>query len=97
MNYSWKDISDILQVSRQTLHRRLHEFEIDKFTAISESDLDFILQRIKAEHPACGEVMIQGHLLHSGIKVQRSKLHAAIHCVDHDKLQKRDTSICFAA
>ena len=93
LNYSWKAISEILQVSRQTLYRRLHEFGIDKFTAISESDLDFTLQRIKADHPACGEVMIQGHLLHSGIKVQRSKLRAAIHRVDHNNTVSRHSSV----
>lgn len=93
LNYSWLEISEILQVSRQTLHRRLHEFGIDKFTAISESDLDCTLQHIKAEHPACGEVMIQGHLLHNGIKVQRSKLRAAIHRVDHVNTVSRHSSV----
>ena len=93
LNFSWVEIAEILQVSRQTLHRGLHEFGIDKFTAISESDLDFTLQAIKSEHPACGEVMIQGHLLHNGIKVPRSKLRAAIHRVDHANTVSRHSSV----
>ena len=47
LNYSWAKIADMLQVSRQTLYRRLEEFGIDseKFTSISEQDLDTALIR----------------------------------------------------
>jgi len=95
LNYSWTKIADILDVSRQTLYRRLQEFGIDssKFTAISEPDLDTTLSDIKASHSSCGEVMIQGHLLHSGIKVQRERLRAAIHRVDHTNTVNRHSSV----
>ena len=95
LNYSWTKIADMLQVSRQTLYRRLEEFGIDsyKFTSISEQDLDTALIDIKESHPSCGEVMIQGHLLHNGIKVPREKLRAAIHRVDHTNTISRHSSV----
>ena len=95
LNYSWTKIADMLQVSRQTLYRRLEEFGIDseKFTSISEQDLDTALIDIKEYHPSCGEVMIQGHLLHNGIKVPREKLRAAIHRVDHTNTTSRHSSV----
>ena len=95
LNYSWTKIAEILDVSRQTLYRRLQEFGIDssKFTSISESDLDTALTNIKSSHSSCGEVMMQGYLLHSGIKVQREKLRAAIHRVDHTNTVNRHSSV----
>lgn len=85
----------MLQVSRETLYRRLEEFGIDscKFTPISEQDLDTALVRIKESHPSSGEVMIQGHLLHNDIKVPRDKLRAAIHGVDHTNTISRHSSV----
>lgn len=82
-------------ISRQTLYRRLDEFEIDtyKFTEISDSDLDSKLQEIKSQHPTSGETMIQGQLLHRGIKVPRAKLCESIHCVDHANTVNRHSSV----
>ena len=81
LNYSWTKIAEILEVSRQMLYRRLQEFGIDlcKFTPILEPDVDTALKSINESHSSCGEVMIQGHLLHNGIKVPREMLRTAIH------------------
>ena len=75
------------------MYRRLHEFGIEKFTAISEPDLDLTLKDIKSEHPACGEVMMQGHLLYNGIKVPKSKFCASIHRVDYTNTVNRRSSV----
>ena len=95
LNYSWSKIAEILDVSRQTLYRRLQEFGIDscKFTNISDQDLETYLKDIKASHSSCGEVMIQGHLIHSGVKVPRERLRAAIHHVDHTNTVARRSSV----
>lgn len=95
LNYTWTKIAEILQISRQTLYRRLQEFGIDpcQFSPISESDLDDTLKDIKVSHPSSGEVIIQGHLLYRGIKVPRAKLRSAIHRVDHVNTMSRQTSV----
>ena len=94
LNFSWTKIAEILEISRQTLYRRLQEFEIDscRFTSISETDLDTALTDIKESHSSCGEVMIQGHLLCNGIKVPRERLRSAIHRVDHTNIISRRSS-----
>ena len=76
LNYSWTKIADILGISRRTLYRRLEEFSIDPraFTEISQSELDELLKSIKSTNPNCGEVMIQGSLIHRGIRVPREML-----------------------
>ena len=95
LNYSWTKISDILEISRSTLYRRLQEFNIDPraFTEISQSELDELLKTIKSTNPNCGKVMIQGSLIHRGIKIPRDMLRAAIHRVDHENTVQRQTSV----
>ena len=85
LNFSWTKIASVLGVSRQTLYRRLEEFDIstDKFSDMSQTELDEVVRNIKKEHPHCGEIMLQGLLIHKGIKVPRKKLRSAIHHVDH--------------
>ncbi len=75
----------MLGISRSTLYRRLESYGIssNSYTNISQSDLKEVVHEIKKEHPTSGEVMLQGHLLQKGIKVQRNKLRSAIHSTDH--------------
>ena len=46
--------------------------DTDGFTDISDSELDQLLTDVKTENPNIGEVMLQGHLLHMGIKIPRA-------------------------
>ena len=97
LHFSWTKISQILGISRSTLYRRLQQYGIpsNSFTEISESDLVEIVHEIKKEHPTCGEVMLQGHLLRKGIKIQRNKLRSAIHDTDHaNTIRRRSDVIC---
>ena len=76
--FSKSKIANILQVSRQTLYNKSFTWErtsFQKYTAISDTDLDLKVQQIKSTHPNDGEVMLTGHLLSQGIKVPRSKLY----------------------
>ena len=57
--------------------------DTDGFTDISDSELDQLLTDVKTENSNIEEVMLQGHLLHMGIKVPRAKLRSAIHRTDH--------------
>ena len=95
LNYSWSKIADVLGISRCTLYRRLGEFDIDpnKYTDISQSELDEMLKSIKIESPNCGEIMLQGLLLHKGIKVPRATLLSAIHRVDHANTVQRQSTV----
>ena len=73
----------------------MREFGIESnsFSDISPSDLDKILQEVKATHPNMGERIIQGRLLDMGIKVPRSQLRLAIHRVDHENTIARQSRV----
>ncbi len=79
-----------------TLYRRLDEAGISPescTTLLSDQQLDVILQRIKQNHPNDGEVLLQGHLIHQGIRVPRRILRASIHRVDHDSVVEHQHSV----
>ena len=65
----------------------------DGFTNVSELELDELLRDIKVGSPNFGEVMLQGRLLHIGIKVSRAVLRAAIHRVDHANTVQRQSHV----
>ena len=54
----------------------------DRYSDLSESQLDQRLSNIKADHPNIGEVMAAGHLRAQGIKVKRSALRSSLMRVD---------------
>ncbi len=95
LNYSWTKIARMLDVSRQTLYRRLDEFNIPStdFASISSEDLDRTVSGIKENFPNDGEVMLQGHMLRLGIKVPRIRLRATIHNVDHENTVARRSTV----
>ena len=50
-------IAATLDVSSSTLYRRLKVYGIEKYSDISDADLDYTIQSIKEEHPNGGEVL----------------------------------------
>lgn len=96
LNYSWTKIARMLNISRHTLYRRLQEYGIETgtYTDLSDAELDELLKGIKSEHPNIGEVMLQGQLLHIGVKIPRARLRSAIHRIDHARtVCRRSTTI----
>ena len=81
-DFKLEDIAALLDVSRSTLYRHMKNAQIEKYTDISDRDLDETVKRIKCDHPNDGEVLMQAHLLRLGVHVQRQRLRLAIHRVD---------------
>lgn len=74
-----------LGVTRPTIYKILADADIDhsnRFSSLTNSELDEIISDIKAAHPNAGEVNIMGHLRARKLCVQRNKVRASIHRVD---------------
>ena len=68
LGFTWKKIAEILCVSEWTLRTNRHELEItDKYTGITDNELDNFIQEILKESPNMGEKMLQGALQSPGI------------------------------
>lgn len=78
--YTWNEIAGSLQVSRTTLWRRLNDanYEIEKFTDISDDELDSILRQLQRDYPNCGQQLLQGYLRQRGVIVQRRRLRESV-------------------
>ena len=101
--YTWNEVADILGVSRSTLWRRLKEasLHMNKYTDISDHDIDFIVAQIQREYPNCGQQMIYGFLKARGICIQRERLRLSVFRTDptrrlvrwHQVLSRRSYSV----
>uniref|UniRef100_A0A3P9IMN3 Integrase catalytic domain-containing protein n=1 Tax=Oryzias latipes TaxID=8090 RepID=A0A3P9IMN3_ORYLA len=77
--FLWTTLSEtasILEISRPTLYKLMREYGIkhQKFSDISDQELDEVICAIKSNHPHVGEVMLNGHLRARNIIVQRHRL-----------------------
>lgn len=78
LNFTLLEISSVLGVSSRTLQRKAQEWNISRFTVISDESLDHEIYQIKRDFPNSEEVMIAGHLLSRSIHVQRQKLRDSL-------------------
>ena len=93
LGFSKMKISEILGVTRQTLYNKMKQSsvsgEFQKYTNITDSQLDDVLKEIKAQHLTDGEVMMAGHLISKGIRVQRAHLRSSLHRIDPEGIADR--------
>lgn len=71
-------------VHRVTIWRRLqeHGIQIDRFSSISDEELNEIVREIYADHPHCGVSMMLGHLRSRNIFIQRYRVRLALKQID---------------
>ena len=94
LGYKTTQIASLLAVSRPTVYRMMRDFDINpnRYSDLSESQLDQRLSNIKGDHPNIGEVMAAGHLRAQGIKVKRSALRSSLLRVDPNGIAERRRS-----
>ena len=82
--YKVAEICYFLGVSRTTLWRVLKESNVSlqRFTDISDVNLDRIILAFKTNHPHCGFSMVQGHLSTISIKVPRRRIRESLQRID---------------
>ena len=78
--YTWNEIAGSLQVSRTTLWRHLNDadYKIERFTDISDDELDSILRQLQRDYPICGQQLLQGYLRQRGVIVQCRRLRESV-------------------
>ena len=84
--FTWKQVADMLLVSRWTLRRRVVEYGLQEttgFTALSDEQIDFYVKQFIEEHGnLVGCSMVQGFLKSLGFRLQRRRVRASISRVD---------------
>ena len=84
--FTWKNISEMLLVSRWTIRRRVIEYGIQEITGysnMSDDDLDAIVRAFNGRHGSLvGYAIVNGHLRSLGLRVQRQRVRESIARVD---------------
>ena len=93
LDFQLDEIATIMEISRSTLFRRMKDSGIEKYSDISDTDLDSTIRRIKLDHPNDGEIVMQAHLLRVGIHVQCQRLRLSVHRVDPTNTLRRATTV----
>jgi hypothetical protein len=85
------EIAKQLCVARSTIYNSIAQYGInyERFSRMSQADIEREVELIKKDHPNAGEVMVQGHLTSRGLQVQRQAVRRAIHAVDPDGVEER--------
>ena len=80
--FTWKNISEMLLVSRWTIRRRIIEYGIEEITGYSnvpDEELDAIVQQFSEQHGSLvGCSIISGHLRSLGLRIQRQRIRQSI-------------------
>jgi hypothetical protein len=81
-------------VSRSTVYRTLdkNNLQRERFSSISDEELNRVIREIKEVHPDVGEVMMMGHLRSRNICVQRSRMRNILHSVDRVGITQRQVT-----
>ncbi|KAJ7383363.1 hypothetical protein OS493_028441 [Desmophyllum pertusum] len=86
LGFKWKDIAELLLVSRWTVWRRVRDLGIAErtgFTNIENTHLDGIVRAfMNVQGGLVGYSMVRGHLRSMSINVQRDRIRASISRVD---------------
>ena len=82
LGFLWSKIAFMLGLSRSTLLHCRDEFNIPKYTEISDADLDGLVSSILSQAPRSGESLMIGSLRSRGLRVQRERIRDSIMRVD---------------
>ena len=83
--YSWRSMARTLRVSYRTILRRRRELGMaigERFSRVSETELDEIVSNILLRTPDAGEVMIMEAVRSRGLRIQRQRIRDSIRRVD---------------
>ena len=87
------DIAAIFDCSRKTIERRMTKYGIDRYTTVTNEDLDRLVEEITTLFPRCGEKTIAGRLIAGGIRVPRQRVRDSLLRVDPTGLHARCRNI----
>ena len=80
---TWTNIAKVLHISERTLYRRRQEYGIlEKYSDISDSDLDSIIRNILSNTPNAGEKLVIGSLRSRNVHLQRWRIRDRLNVLD---------------
>lgn len=90
-SFKIKDIAALFGCSTRTIQRRVRDFEIssNRYSDISDLELDDIIKEMAIRWPTCGIRSIKSMLQANGLILQRSRVQQSLHRVDPVGIENR--------
>ena len=84
LGFSVPQMSNMLQISKRTIQRRLAQYQLSSksWSEISDEELDKVVADVKLYNPNCGSKNLSGYVLARGIKVSRERIRDSLRRVD---------------
>ena len=89
LRFKWKDISDMLLVSRWTIRRRVIEYGIQDIKGFSQLSDEHVRNFMQQRGNLVGFSMTAGYLQSIGLRVKRDRIRASIGRVDPTNVRLR--------
>ena len=78
LRITWEEISLMMGVSVKTLQRRARDYNIKRFSAITDRELDISTANCLEDFPNAGQVMLQGHMISLELRIPRERLRQSL-------------------
>ena len=91
-HFSIRDMAALLQVSPDTVRRRIHQFGLQGlagYSHMTDVELDTISKEYVETHPNCGSRSYAGYLRSRGLRVQRYHVRESLFRVDSEAVCMR--------
>ena len=92
LHFSIRDMAALLQVSPDTVRRRIHQFGLQGlagYSHMTDVELDTITKEYVEAHPNCGSRSYAGYLRSRGLRVRRCHVRESLFRVDSEAVCSR--------
>ena len=85
-NFSYIEIATLFNVSKRTIQRRVHEYQLykEKYNHISDDKLEELVDKILLDFPNSGITRMKGYLQAKGLNIQWEKIRSALWKLDSE-------------
>ena len=93
-NFSNKEIATLFNISKRTMQRRVHEYQLykEKYNRISDDELDKMVYKILLDFPSSGFRRMKGYLQAKGLNIQWERIHSALWKLDPERMILRSVN-----
>ena len=93
-NFSYKEIATSFNVSKRTIQRRVHEYQLykEKYNHISDDELEEMVHKIILDFPKSGFRRMKGYLQAKGLNIQWERIHSALWKLDPERMILRSVN-----
>ena len=93
-NSSYKEIATLFNVSKRTIQRILHEYQLykEKYNHISDDELEELVQKILLDFPNSGVRRMKGYLQAKGLNIQWERIRSALWKLDPEGMILRSVN-----